>query len=256
VLRSERLADPARAAGRANPPAGGTGRLAADPAATHQQPGILHPPAAGIAAAGEHPPHQPSQLRRDLNSVKTTERRPGQVDRFQRITQAEHLVHRCCWGSHPCCVALLRPGGVGMGRPERPLNGTNDPIAAFAHDLRELRKRAGNPSYRELARTALFAPSVLSSAASGHRLPTLPVTLAFVASCGGDRAAWERRWRKVAGHVGTAPESRDERVPTVPLPLVFTPAETVASTKQPRLFPHTKKKSKHRNKKNIKKIVY
>jgi hypothetical protein len=51
--------------------------------------------------------------------------------------------------------------------------------------------------------------------------------------------AWERRWRKVAGHVGTAPESRDERVPTVPLPLVFTPAETVASTKQPRLVPHT-----------------
>ena len=91
-----------------------------------------------------------------------------------------------------------------MGRPEKPLNGTNDPIAAFAHDLRELRRQACNPSYRELARKALFAPSVLSSAASGHRLPTLPVTLAFVAACGGDCAAWERRWRKVAGNIRVA----------------------------------------------------
>src|SRR5688500_18243455 len=100
-----------------------------------------------------------------------------------------------------------------MGRPERPLDATNGPIAAFAHDLRVLRSRAGNPSYRELARTALFAPSVLSSAASGHRLPTLAVTLAFVSACGGDRTAWERRWREVAGQVGVAPaEPRDERV--------------------------------------------
>ncbi|MFD0586223.1 hypothetical protein [Dactylosporangium darangshiense] len=89
-----------------------------------------------------------------------------------------------------------------MGRPERPLDGTGGPITEFARDLRALRRRAGNPSYRELARTALFAPSVLSTAASGHRLPTLPVTLAFVAACGGDRAAWERRWRSVAGEAG------------------------------------------------------
>jgi hypothetical protein len=120
-----------------------------------------------------------------------------------------------------------------MGRPEKALNGTNDPIAAFAHDLRELRKRAGSPSYRELARTALFAPSVLSSAASGHRLPTLPVTLAFVASCGGDRTSWERRWRKVAGNVGAPAESRDERAPAVPRLLVPSPGEIAAGAKQP-----------------------
>jgi hypothetical protein len=86
-----------------------------------------------------------------------------------------------------------------MGRPERPLDKTTGPIAVFAHDLRLLRTRAGNPSYRELARKALFAPSVLSSAASGHRLPTLAVTLAFVSACGGDRVEWERRWRGIAG---------------------------------------------------------
>jgi DNA polymerase III delta prime subunit len=103
-----------------------------------------------------------------------------------------------------------------MGRPERPLDVTTGPIAAFAHDLRVLRNRAGNPSYRELARTALFAPSVLSSAASGHRLPTLAVTLAFVSACGGDRAAWERRWRSIAGQTGGGAEAREERAPVPP----------------------------------------
>ncbi|KFU77110.1 NB-ARC domain-containing protein [Amycolatopsis lurida] len=103
-----------------------------------------------------------------------------------------------------------------MGRPERPLDGSTGPIAAFAHDLRVLRNRAGNPSYRELARTALFAPSVLSSAASGHRLPTLAVTLAFVSACGGDRAVWERRWRSVAGQPGAGAETREDRAADTP----------------------------------------
>jgi hypothetical protein len=94
-----------------------------------------------------------------------------------------------------------------MGRPERPLD-DDGPIADFARDLRELRKHAGNPSYRELARRALFVPSVLSSAASGYRLPTLAVTLAFVSACGGDCAEWERRWRAVAGSVWTAADPR------------------------------------------------
>ncbi|HXV94279.1 MAG TPA: ATP-binding protein, partial [Pseudonocardia sp.] len=52
-----------------------------------------------------------------------------------------------------------------------------------------------------MARSALFSPSVLSSAASGHRLPTLRVALAFVASCDGDAQLWERRWRAVSGAV-------------------------------------------------------
>ncbi|GGS42947.1 MULTISPECIES: NB-ARC domain-containing protein [Actinokineospora] len=103
-----------------------------------------------------------------------------------------------------------------MGRPERPLDGTSGPIVAFAQDLRALRHQAGNPSYRELARTALFAPSVLSSAASGHKLPTLAVTLAFAAACGGDRAEWERRWRQVAEDVGAPMDIRDDGEPAGP----------------------------------------
>ncbi|WP_410566343.1 helix-turn-helix domain-containing protein [Amycolatopsis sp. cmx-4-61] len=107
-----------------------------------------------------------------------------------------------------------------MGRPERPLDLTAGPIAAFAHELRLLRSRAGNASYRELARAAHFAPSVLSSAASGRRLPTLAVTLAFVTACGGDRDAWERRWRSIAGKGGDdeAPKSRTTAVRPAQLP--------------------------------------
>ncbi len=117
-----------------------------------------------------------------------------------------------------------------MGRPERPLDDAGGPIAEFAQDLRTLRRLAGNPSYRELARTALFAPSVLSSAAAGYRLPTLPVTLALVAACGGDCEEWERRWRKISGTGGSATTAGDARD-------VGAPTERGADAEQPRPFP-------------------
>ncbi|NUT48012.1 MAG: ATP-binding protein, partial [Saccharothrix sp.] len=71
-------------------------------------------------------------------------------------------------------------------------------MASFASELRRLRARAGNPTYRDMGKAALYSSSVLSSAASGHRMPTLQVTLAFVAACGGDREQWRRRWLEVS----------------------------------------------------------
>lgn len=116
-----------------------------------------------------------------------------------------------------------------MGRPERPLDPSSGPIPAFAHDLRMLRQRAGNPSYRKLARTALFSPSVLSSAADGRRLPTLAVTLAFVSACGGDLTAWERRWRRIAEQSGVTAAVRDDRTYApeagAAVPIVARPAQ-------------------------------
>lgn len=106
-----------------------------------------------------------------------------------------------------------------MGRPERPLDASSGPIPAFAHDLRALRRRAGNPSYRELARRALFSPSVLSSAADGRRLPTLAVTLAFVSACGGDLEAWEWRWRQIAAQSGAKATIRDDRSYSADVPV-------------------------------------
>ncbi|MEU6062556.1 XRE family transcriptional regulator [Streptomyces sp. NPDC047097] len=49
-----------------------------------------------------------------------------------------------------------------------------------------------------MARTAMYSASVLSSAANGHRMPTLQVALAYAAACGGDREEWRRRWLAAA----------------------------------------------------------
>ncbi|MFF4652888.1 XRE family transcriptional regulator [Streptomyces sp. NPDC001380] len=72
-------------------------------------------------------------------------------------------------------------------------------VAEFASRLRRLRIEAGSPTYRDMAATAMYSASVLSSAANGHRLPTLQVALAYVAACGGDREEWRRRWLAAAG---------------------------------------------------------
>ncbi|MBL1073652.1 hypothetical protein JK358_04530 [Nocardia sp. 2] len=82
-----------------------------------------------------------------------------------------------------------------MGRREKPVGASGSRLSAFAEDLRSLRAAAGNPSYRRMAGIVMYSPSVLSEAAGGYRLPTLPVTLAFVKACDGDIGAWERRWR-------------------------------------------------------------
>lgn len=71
-------------------------------------------------------------------------------------------------------------------------------MQALAAELRDLRRQAGNPGYRELAGRAGYSVAALANAAGGRRLPSLGVTLAFVRACGGDPVAWERRWREAA----------------------------------------------------------
>ncbi|HEV2370997.1 MAG TPA: helix-turn-helix transcriptional regulator, partial [Streptosporangiaceae bacterium] len=85
-----------------------------------------------------------------------------------------------------------------MGRAERPLEPGSGLVAAFAHELRLLRQAAGSPTYRALAQRTHYSVTSLSQAASGRCLPTLGVTRAFVAGCGGDVQEWERRWRQAA----------------------------------------------------------
>ncbi|RNL70060.1 hypothetical protein [Streptomyces sp. I6] len=89
-----------------------------------------------------------------------------------------------------------------MPRKETPLGGGDGPLLEFAAGLRQLRRSAGSPPYRKLAERAHYSISTLSSAASGLRLPTLAVTLAYVSACGGDPQEWERRWRETAGRLG------------------------------------------------------
>jgi hypothetical protein len=103
-----------------------------------------------------------------------------------------------------------------MGRPEKPVNVSGGPVARFANELRRLREDAGSPTYRDMARYALYSASVLSSAASGHRLPTLHVTLAYVRACGGDVEEWRHRWFEAQREETGPLESPDERVTRIP----------------------------------------
>ncbi len=85
-----------------------------------------------------------------------------------------------------------------MPRGERPLEGGDAAVLRFARDLRLLREKAGRPPYRELGARAHYSAAALSEAAGGRKLPTLSVTMAYVAACGGDTAEWATRWRAIA----------------------------------------------------------
>jgi WD40 repeat protein len=90
-----------------------------------------------------------------------------------------------------------------MGRRERPLGPAEGPVREFAAELRKLRADFGGITYREMAEKVRYSAPALSQAASGARLPSLPVTLAYVSACGGDVEEWERRWRQAADEVAT-----------------------------------------------------
>lgn len=110
-------------------------------------------------------------------------------------------------------------GGGGVPRRENPLGPADDVLTGFAADLRGLREDAGAPTYRQLSARAHYSAAALSEAASGRKLPSLPVTLAYVRACDGDTAEWERRWRELAAT--QAKETPDEETrpdETVPYP--------------------------------------
>jgi hypothetical protein len=91
-----------------------------------------------------------------------------------------------------------------MPRGERPLETSDCVKVRFARDLRLLREKAGSPTYRELSAKAHYSPASLSEAAGGRKLPSLPVTMAYVTACGGDPDEWEARWRKIAEELMSA----------------------------------------------------
>ncbi|MEV8510310.1 hypothetical protein AB0368_36530 [Actinoplanes sp. NPDC051475] len=91
-----------------------------------------------------------------------------------------------------------------MPRPERVLDAGDGPVASFAARLRELRRRAGTPGYRQLAESAGYSAATLAHAADGRQLPSLAVTLAFVRACDSDPVQWERTWRVVAAQVAAS----------------------------------------------------
>ncbi|WP_328814360.1 nSTAND1 domain-containing NTPase [Nonomuraea cypriaca] len=97
-----------------------------------------------------------------------------------------------------------------MGRPERVLDPENDPLHRFAAELRQLREKAGKPSYRQLSKRVHFSMTALSEAAGGVVVPSLAVTLAYVEACDGDRDEWESRWHVLMRRLAPADPSLEE----------------------------------------------
>jgi hypothetical protein len=88
-----------------------------------------------------------------------------------------------------------------MGRPEKSIDSLLglDPPARLAQGLRDLRRSAGPLPYRVMAARAGVAPSTLSKAAAGDRLPSWNVVRGFVESCGADPREWWDRWCDAGG---------------------------------------------------------
>ncbi|MEV6236107.1 hypothetical protein [Lentzea sp. NPDC051838] len=103
-----------------------------------------------------------------------------------------------------------------MARRERPLVSGDEILLRFAADLRKLREKAGNPTYRELSGLAHYSAASLSQAAAGHKLPSLAVLVAYVRVCDGDEAEWTERWHEVSAALARPPEP-DEDAPYVGL---------------------------------------
>ncbi|MET7476441.1 helix-turn-helix domain-containing protein [Streptomyces sp. NPDC005648] len=101
-----------------------------------------------------------------------------------------------------------------MGRPERPLDPEAGPVQRLAHQLRELRRDAGGPSYREMAEAAGFSATTLSQAAAGERLPSLAVVRGYARACGADPEEWVPRWKEAEAEAsGTARPDEDVPAP-------------------------------------------
>lgn len=80
-----------------------------------------------------------------------------------------------------------------MGRQEKHLDPADGALALFAGELRQMRRQAGSPTYREMSKLARYSPSALSAAASGALLPSEGVVAAYAAACGQDGALWVAR---------------------------------------------------------------
>jgi hypothetical protein len=77
-------------------------------------------------------------------------------------------------------------------------------LETFVFDLQRVRRRAGDPSHRELVRRAQhsFSISSITRSMKGDKLPTWAFTEAFLTACGEPdeviNSYWKARWVQVA----------------------------------------------------------
>ncbi|MFJ8470330.1 helix-turn-helix domain-containing protein [Kitasatospora sp. NPDC094011] len=101
-------------------------------------------------------------------------------------------------------------GRAPVGRRQRSLDPDAGPVAEFAHRLREVRERAGNPTFATMSRRVHRSTTVLSEAAGGVDLPTWATVEAFVEACGESGAGpWRRDWERARDSLGGEPAAAD-----------------------------------------------
>lgn len=68
--------------------------------------------------------------------------------------------------------------------------GRAEPLADFVAALRLVRKRAGNPTLRAMARRAQYSESTFCRVQKGKKVPRLEAMLAYVHACVGETELW------------------------------------------------------------------
>ncbi|NIJ13326.1 hypothetical protein FHU38_003670 [Saccharomonospora amisosensis] len=85
---------------------------------------------------------------------------------------------------------------------ERPIE-----LEAFMAELRDLRERAGEPSFRRMAaKSGAVSHATLHLTVTGHRLQPWETVREFVRACDGDETEWHTRWQEVSRALSDARE--------------------------------------------------
>lgn len=99
---------------------------------------------------------------------------------------------------------------------EHPRPPDADRVQGLARDLRDLRRKAGDPTLAALERRCGVSKSVLSDALNGKTLPTERTVDRLVRALGGDATAWIARRREFDASPRVERPAPSEASPTVP----------------------------------------
>jgi hypothetical protein len=88
------------------------------------------------------------------------------------------------------------------GETKRPAS-----LEDFVAELRQLRRQAGEPSFRQMAnRSGAVSHATLHLTVTGHRLQPWETVREFVRACDGDETAWQERWQQTRRALDTDTE--------------------------------------------------
>jgi len=122
-----------------------------------------------------------------------------------------------------------RSEGMPLMTSHLPLDvGTAEQVDMFILDLRRVRRRSGEPSYRTLSRCMGYSVATINRSLNGASLPSWGFAKAFLLACDTDEPTlrqWRERWARIAElidplHTEDLPDLPDPRQPYHPAPAV------------------------------------